>query len=68
MATHVIRAAESFDRRSFNELWVIDAERRRTFVHGGPSPAGWRTTVERAQDKALTLTALPGFSAQLATM
>jgi hypothetical protein len=68
MGTHVTRAAESFDRRSFNELRVIDVERRRTFVHSGPSPAGWRTTAERGQDEALTLAALTGFSAQLATM
>jgi Uma2 family endonuclease len=48
-----------------NELWVIDAERRRAFVYREPGPAGWRTMAERGRDEALTLAALPGFSAEL---
>ena len=52
-------------RHGVNELWVIDAEGRRTFVHSGPGPAGWRTIVERGPEEALTLAALPGFSARL---
>ena len=58
--------ARLYARHGVNELWVIDAERRRTFVHSGPGPAGWRTIVERSQDEALTLAALPGFSVELA--
>jgi Uma2 family endonuclease len=52
-------------RHGVNELWVIDAERRRTFVYSSPEPAGWRTMAERGRDEALALAALPGFSAKL---
>src|SRR5277367_6710284 len=48
-----------YARHGVNELWVIEAERRRTFIHSGPGPAGWRTIVERGRDEALTLAALP---------
>jgi Uma2 family endonuclease len=57
--------ARLYARHGVNELWVIDAERRRTLVYSGPGPAGWRTTAERGRDEALTLAALPGFSAEL---
>ena len=57
--------ARLYARHGVNELWVIDAERRRTFVYSGPGSAGWRTTAERGRDEALTLAALPGFSAEL---
>jgi len=57
--------ARLYARHGVNELWVIDAERRRTFVHSGPGSAGWRTIAERGRDEALTLAVLPGFSAQL---
>jgi Uma2 family endonuclease len=55
-------------RHGVNELWVIDAERRRTFVHSTPSPAGCRTIVERGGEEALALAALPGFSARLGSI
>jgi Putative restriction endonuclease len=55
-------------RHGVNELRVIDAERRRTFVHRGPGPAGWRTIVERGRDEALTSPALPGFSVELGSI
>jgi Uma2 family endonuclease len=57
--------ARLYARHSVSELWVIDAERRRTFVLSGPGPAGWRTIAERGRDDALSLAALPGFSVQL---
>jgi Uma2 family endonuclease len=57
--------ARLYARHGVNELWVIDAERRRTFVHSGPEAAGWRTIVERARDEPLTFAALPGFSIKL---
>ena len=60
--------ARLYARHGVNELWVIDAERRRTFVHSGPGSAGWRTITERGRDEALTLAALPGFSAQLGSI
>ncbi len=54
MRAKVTRGAEGFDRRSFtvaeicglyarhgvNETWVVDAVRRRTFVHSSPEEAG----------------------------
>jgi Uma2 family endonuclease len=57
--------ARLYARHGVNELWVIDAERRRTFVHSGPEAAGWRTIVERTRDEPLTFAALPGFSIKL---
>src|SRR5271157_6300492 len=60
--------ASLYARHGVNELWVIDAERRRTFVHSGPGSAGWRTITERGRDEALTLAALPGFSAHLGSI
>jgi hypothetical protein len=55
-------------RHGANELWMIDAERRRTFVHSGPGRAGWRKIVERGGEAALTLAALPEFSSQLGSI
>jgi Uma2 family endonuclease len=60
--------ARLYARHGVNELWVIDAERRRTFVHSGPGPTGWRTIAERGRDEALTVAALPGFSARLGSI
>ncbi len=60
--------AELYARYGVNELWVIDAARRATFVHQGPEARGWRSIVERGPDEALTFAALPGFSARLATI
>jgi Uma2 family endonuclease len=60
--------ARLYARHGVNEVWMIDADRRRTFVHSDPGPAGWRTIVERGRDEALTLAALPGFSAQLGSI
>jgi len=60
--------ARLYARHGVNELWVIDAERRRTFVHEGPGSAGWRIIAERSRDEALTLAAVPGFSAQLGSI
>jgi Uma2 family endonuclease len=54
-------------RDRVNELWVIDAARRLTFVHSQPEGEGW-SIVERDPDAVLTLAALPGFSAQLGSI
>jgi Uma2 family endonuclease len=50
------------------ELWVIDAEQRRTFIHSGSGTDSWRSVVERGPDEALTFAALPGFSVELGTI
>ncbi|HEY1454237.1 MAG TPA: Uma2 family endonuclease [Roseiarcus sp.] len=60
--------ARLYARHGVNELWVIDAERRRTFVHRSPEPAGWRMIVECGPDEALTLPALTGFSVELGSI
>ncbi len=60
--------ARLYARHGVNELWVVDAERRRTFVHSGPGPAGWRSIAEQSRDEALALTALPGFSVELGSI
>ena len=60
--------APLYARHGVNELWVIDAERRRTFIHSGPGSAGWRTIFERGREEALTVPALPGFSVQLGSI
>ncbi len=60
--------ARLYARHGVNELWVVDAEWRRTFVHSGPGPAGWRSIAEQSRDEALALTALPGFSVELGSI
>jgi Uma2 family endonuclease len=57
-----------YARHGVNELWVIDGERRRAFIHSGPEAAGWRAIVERGPDDTLTSAALPGFSARLGSI
>ncbi len=60
--------ARLYARYGVNELWVIDAARRRAFVHSGPEGEGWRSIVERGPEDALTSAALPGFSARLGSI
>jgi Uma2 family endonuclease len=60
--------ARLYARHGVNELWVIDAERRRTYIHASPGRTGWRTIVERSPDEALTVAALPGFSVRLGSI
>jgi Uma2 family endonuclease len=60
--------ARLYARHGVKELWVIDAERRRTFVHSGPGSQGWRSVVELGPNDALTSAALPGFLMQLGSI
>ncbi len=60
--------ARLYARHGVNELWVVDAARRTTFIHSGPAGESWRSIVERAPDEALTFAALPGFSVRLAAI
>ena len=60
--------AQLYARHGFNELWVIDAARRVTFVHHRPQGEGWGSVTERGPDEALTVAALPDFSIRLATI
>lgn len=47
------------------ELWVIDASRRRAYMHSGPRDGVWESVVERGPQDALTCAAIPSFSAKL---
>jgi Uma2 family endonuclease len=60
--------AQLYARHGVNELWVVDAGRRATFVHQGPERSGWRSIVERGPQDGLAISALPGFSMRLATV
>ena len=60
--------AQLYARHGFNELWVIDAARRVTFVHHRPQGEGCDSVTERGPDEALTVAALPDFSIRLATI
>jgi Uma2 family endonuclease len=60
--------AQLYARYGVNELWVIDAARRTTFVHRGPDRGGWRSIAERAPEELLTFPALPDFAVRLATV
>jgi Uma2 family endonuclease len=57
--------ARLYARHGVKELWVIDGDKRRTFIYSGPEAADWRTLVERGPDETLTSAALPGFSVRL---
>jgi Uma2 family endonuclease len=57
--------ARLYARHGVNELWVIDAARRKAFVHAGPMADGWRSIVERGPEDVLSFPALPGFSVTL---
>ena len=54
-----------YARHGVRELWVIDAQDRRAFIHQGPEAGGWRSIVERGPAHPLTLPALPSFSVRL---
>jgi len=52
--------ARLYARHGAREFWVIDAARRRTFVHTAPSAESWGQIRELAPDAAL-----PGFAPRL---
>jgi Uma2 family endonuclease len=58
--------ARLYARHGIREFWVIDADKRVTFVHTGPSGETWSSIVERGPQDALTTPAVPGFSIRLA--
>jgi len=60
--------ARLYARHGVNELWVIDAARRRTFVHSRPEGEAWRSIVERGPDDALTSVALQSFCVLLGSI
>ena len=58
--------ASLYARYGVQELWVIDAKKRRTFVHKAASADGWGEIVEHGATAGLQCTALPGFEMVLA--
>ena len=57
--------ARLYARHGIREFWVIDADKRVTFVHTGPSGDVWSSVVEHGPQDALSTSALPGFSIRL---
>ena len=59
--------AQLYAKDGVQELWVIDAEKRRTFIHKGASAEGWNAVTEHGPRVLLKhAAALPGFTARLA--
>ncbi len=58
--------ARLYARYRVQELWVMDANERITWIHTGPSDEGWSSIVERGPREVLTTPALPDFSLCLA--
>ena len=59
------RKAQVCARFGVRELWVIDALKRRTFIHRGPSVSGWASITEHGPEFVLTIAGVPGFGQQL---
>lgn len=57
--------AALYARYGVQELWVIDAKKRRTFVHKGASAERWGEVVEHGPKALLRCAALPGFEVRI---
>ena len=57
--------ASLYARYGVQELWVIDAKKRRTFVHKSAAPEGWGEVAEHGPKALLTCAALPGFAVRI---
>jgi Uma2 family endonuclease len=53
------RKAALYAKLGVHEFWVVDTNERCTWVHTGPSEAGWSSVVKRGADDVLTTAALP---------
>lgn len=60
------RKARVYARHGVRELWVVDANTRRTFVHRQPDGAAWTSIVELAPDAPLVIAELPAFTLRMA--
>jgi Uma2 family endonuclease len=58
--------ARLYARYGIREFWVIDADKRITWVHTGPGGEAWSSIVERGPQEPLTTPAVPGLSIRLA--
>ena len=59
------RKAELYAGYGVQELWVIDAARRRTHVHRKAKDGRWGSIDMRSETDSLTHPALPGISVRL---
>ena len=57
--------ASLYARYGVQELWVIDAKKRRTFVHKDASGKGWGEVMEHGPKALLECAALPGFGVRV---
>jgi Uma2 family endonuclease len=57
--------ARLYARHGIREFWVIDANKRITWVHTGPSAEGWSSIIEHGPQEVLSTLALPKFSIRL---
>lgn len=57
--------AQLYARYGVRELWVIDANARRTWVHKGPTESGWTSIVELPPEAELRCDAVPAFAMKL---
>ena len=57
--------ASLYARYGVQELWVIDAATRRTFVHKGAAASAWSAVREHGPKAKLTCAALPGFEVRV---
>jgi len=58
--------ARLYARHGVQQLWVVDAAARRTYVHTAASGESWGRIEERNPGDALAHPALPGFALRLA--
>ena len=59
------RKTRLYARHGVREYWVVDAVKRRTFIHLGPSVDGWASITEYSAEHELRLEALPGLALRL---
>ncbi|HLH50863.1 MAG TPA: Uma2 family endonuclease [Roseiarcus sp.] len=57
--------AQLYARHGVRELWVIDANRRRAYVHTAPKAGVWEHIAEFGPEDALICPVIPGFSVKL---
>jgi Uma2 family endonuclease len=57
--------ARLYARHGIREFWAIDANRRITWIHTGPSGDGWSSIVEKGPKEMLAAAAPPSFSIRL---
>ena len=57
--------AQLYAKYGVQELWVIDVQNRKTYVHKQPFAGKWQSLVTWDADHELKIEAIPGFSARL---